>query len=140
MGFINRPSEETDSIYEAKDTALTDFNSRQFKTWIKKMAARLFLNVFFSAWLAIRCLKILKLRINNDNLFLVKKKLVLEVLGTENQQNFDNPEIPLRYQSIYAKTMVHQPSAGNAYHKRHFLSLKNSLPFISKTSILSINI
>ncbi len=84
------------------------------------MAARLFLNVFFSAWLAIRCLKIgtyvlikvlltylsptvknfdsygrlsssapgkplqtkiswkfLKLRINNDNLFLVKNKLVL---------------------------------------------------------------
>ncbi len=43
------------------DAALTDFNSRQFKTWMKKMAAQvnfcLFRNVF-SVWLAIWCLKI----------------------------------------------------------------------------------
>ncbi len=43
------------------DTALTDFNSRQFKTWMKKMAAQVnffcFLK-FFSVWLAIWRLKI----------------------------------------------------------------------------------
>ncbi len=43
------------------DTALTDFNTRQFKTWMKTTAAQvnfcLFLNVF-PVWLAIRCLKI----------------------------------------------------------------------------------
>ncbi len=43
------------------DTALTDFNSRQFKTWMKKWPFKLLPACFlmsFSVWLAIRCLKI----------------------------------------------------------------------------------
>ncbi len=75
--FCARPSSDLNGLYKSPkwrdglrlwnkgqanfDTVLTDFNSRQFKTWTKKMAAQvnfcLFLNVF-SAWLEIRCLKI----------------------------------------------------------------------------------
>ncbi len=44
------------------DTALTEFNARQFKTRMKKTAAQgkffCFLMFFFSVWLAIWCLKI----------------------------------------------------------------------------------
>ncbi len=61
------------------DKALTDFNSRQFKTWAKKIAALvnccLFSNAF-SIWLTIQCLEIgtfvlIKVLLTVDRLVLV---------------------------------------------------------------------
>ncbi len=49
LDFINRPSGETEVKFDA---AVTDLNSRQFKTPMKKMAAQVDFYLLFSAFLS----------------------------------------------------------------------------------------
>ncbi len=96
MDFINRPSGETDCVYETKvvnfDTALTDFNSRQFKTWMKKMAAQVdffcFL-MYFSVWLAIWSLKISTFVLIKVLLTYLLNKKAAEVISNQSVQGMD---------------------------------------------------
>ncbi len=61
LDLINRPSGETNTIYEASqvslDTALTDFNPGKLQAWMKKMAAQVDFCLSLNAFLCITVCK-----------------------------------------------------------------------------------